>query len=276
MAEAFSPVLREVALALAAKRAMLRREVRDMTTLALGSSHGDFSFDPGYCEGAFNLCCRSQDLRHSLAIYRRVAPAAPKLRNIVIFYSVFSSGHVLERSPSERDICLAMHEILDLDLVYGDPYLTSLRGTLKDRLANWSPQAEGRAGFMPRLQKDFIAESYGAEQRAADHLRISRSNEANLYLVAALLHARRLGHRVLLVLPPARSDYRRACAASPEVLFRSLGEIRGELGVDADFGVLNLFDEPTFADTWFGDFDHLRPLGEGVPMLSRKVRDRVA
>src|SRR3546814_6862555 len=65
-----SPLLRESIALLAAKRAMLAAS-NNITTLVVGSSHGDFGFNPAYCPRSFNLCCRSQDLKHSFHLYRK-------------------------------------------------------------------------------------------------------------------------------------------------------------------------------------------------------------
>ncbi|MCR5877446.1 hypothetical protein [Phenylobacterium sp. J367] len=271
-----SRVFEHSLLKIAAKRAMLRKSIGQITTLALGSSHGDFGFDPEFCPGAFNLCSRSQDLRHSNAIHRRIAPIMPKLRNVVVFYSVFSPGSVLEQSKGELDMCLALHEILDLNLTYSDPYLVAHAGKLRDQYAQYRPEVEGRLGFLPKLQKPFFPESYGAERRAQEHLKLNGRREANLYLVSLLLRAQRLGHQVLVVIPPAREDYRRGCGAPSGVLFRGLAEIRSELEVEAPFGVLDLFADPDFRPEHFGDFDHLLPLGAGTEILSRKVYEALA
>jgi hypothetical protein len=265
-----SELFQQAAFALACKRTMLRGSHDAIATLVVGSSHGDFGFDPGCCPGAFNLCARSQDFRHSDAIYRRVSRALPRLRNLVVFYSVFSPGHVLERSPEERDIALAMHEILDLDVGYTEPALASRAGTLKGELAEWRPQAEGRLGFLPHLQKSFFPNDYGAQRRAQDHLKLNRNNEALLYLAATAVRAQRMGHRLLVVIPPARSDYRRECDAADAALFRGLDLIRTDLEIAA-FDLLNLWNDPAFDDHHFGDYDHLNPLGDGVAVLSTKV-----
>jgi hypothetical protein len=163
-----------------------------------------------------------------------------------------------------------MHEILDLDLTYSDLDLARRAGALKDRLANWTPTVDGRLGFLPTLQKSFFPGSYGADRRAQEHLKLNLGHEALPELVATAMLAQRLGHRLLLVVPPARADYRAACAAPPATLFRGLGEMRAQLSVDA-FTVLNCWDDPDFADPDFGDFDHLLPLGAGSATLSRKV-----
>ena len=269
------PALREALLPVAAKRAMLRALAPGITTLALGSSHGDFGFDPGFCAGGFNLCSRSQDFRHSLAIYRRTAMGLPRLSSVVLFYSVFSPGHVLENSPAERVQCVALHELLDLDLRYDDPGLAAHAGTLKRPLAGYSPQVESRAGFLPRVQKSFFPASYGAERRAQEHLKLNRGTAALAHLLAMLIEARRRGHRLLIVVPPARSDYRSACTAAGTDLFRGLGMIRRELAPGLDLDVLDLFADPAFADAHFGDFDHLAPTGQGPAILSALIERRL-
>lgn len=271
------PLLKSSVILFGAKRKMLR-ELDRVETLVLGSSHGDYGFDPAYFPGSFNLCCRSQDLKHSFHLYRRMCESLQELRNIVVFYSVFSPGNVMERSPGEREICPALNEIFALDITYENDHLAGLAALIKGQLDDVSITLEGRAGFFPSTEKDFIATSYGAERRAADHLKLNRSDEANVYLEQILSMAASRGHRVVIVLPPARKDYQQACGLPIEQLFASLlAVVEGvssslpSLNID----ILNAFDDPRYRDEYFGDFDHLLPFGRGVEMLTSDIQRAV-
>ncbi|CAN7365587.1 hypothetical protein LJR219_002156 [Phenylobacterium sp. LjRoot219] len=266
----FSAAFRSAALMLGYKRTMLRRSADDITTLVLGSSHGDCGFDPGPFPGAFNLCSTSQDLRHSHAIYRRVSRNLPKLKTLVLFYSVFSPGHVLEKSPSDRVYAIALHEMLDLTLAYSELDMAQAAGSLKTRLAQWEPQANGRAGFFPELMTWRFDDSYGVDRRTAEHMKLNASSAALVYLAAIAQLARHQGHRLVVVVTPARSDYKRSCGAPAPVPFRSLTEMRVELQLGG-FDVLSLWDDTRFTDAHFCDFDHIDPAGEGPALLSRTL-----
>lgn len=58
MAPDVSPVLGHEILDLVAKRTSLMVHLDRLRTLVVGSSHGDFGFDPAYVPEAFNLARR--------------------------------------------------------------------------------------------------------------------------------------------------------------------------------------------------------------------------
>lgn len=266
-----TPLFRDSVTLLGAKRTMLREEAHSLTTLVVGSSHGDFGFDPQYYRGSFNLCCRSQDLKHSYALYEKVSELAPNLKNIVVFYSIFSSGFSLEKSPSENDICPVINGIFSLGLEYDDLRLDALSEFARSQLGDLSIQLEGRSGFFPKSGKSFFPAEYGAERRASEHLKRNGHNEENFYLVRIMQLARRLGHNLCIVVPPVRSDYRKSVGMSFSEAFMGLMEVCEQFQSDWDFSLLNCFDDTGFLDEYFGDFDHLLPDGEGARLLTRGV-----
>lgn len=110
MAPDVSPVLGHEILDLVAKRTSLMVHLDRLRTLVVGSSHGDFGFDPAYVPEAFNLCSASQDLLHSTLLVEKMSRLNPTIANIVVFYSTFSPGHVLEKT-SDKLKCAALKEV---------------------------------------------------------------------------------------------------------------------------------------------------------------------
>lgn len=258
----------------AAKRDMLRRNAQAIETLVLGSSHGDYGFDPAGMEGSFNLCSTSQDFRHSLAIYRRVQDRLPKLRNVVIFYSTFSPGHVLELSPPvARRNALAISEVFDLPLRYAEPELARYAGALRGQLATFCPEYTGWMGFLPG-DRWFPPESSAAE-RAVPHMKLNRSLAGLTHLMALLQLTVLHGRRPLVVMPPGRSDYRAACEAIDPSPFRGLDLLREDFVDLVSFEQLSFWGDPAFRDELFGDCDHLNPEGVGPRLLAAGVGDRL-
>lgn len=84
-----SPLLNKAIRTLAAKRTMLKREKDTIETIVVGSSHGDFGFDPRYCDNSFNLCYRSLDLKHSFGLYSYVCNTLPNLKKCSCFLLSF-------------------------------------------------------------------------------------------------------------------------------------------------------------------------------------------
>lgn len=268
-----TPLLRTAIILLAAKRAALQGHEHEVSTLVLGSSHGDFGFDPAHCPGSFNLSCRSQDLKHSARLYEKLAERCPGLRHVVIFHSVFSPGFLLEKT-GEKDIAVALNEMFLLGLTYQDALLVQLSNTVAGRLGNMSVNS-GYCGFTPELGKGFFPPDYGAQRRADEHLKHNRRGGLTLYLIKMLLEATARGHKALVVLPPVRSDYKAALGMDSRALFAELFEVVETFKIGGDVEVINCFDDPAFRDEHFGDFDHLLPGGEGTRILSAMVNDRL-
>jgi len=263
----------------AAKRAMLQQDRHWLTSIALGSSHGDFAFDPTYCPGAFNLCSRSQDFRHSLALYEHAVSQVPNLDSLIVFYSLFSPGNLLEQSPSEKTLAPLMNEIFQLGLSYEDPLLMQIATQLQGRLETVGNTQGGVAGFLPEHQKAFMPASYGAAQRVADHMRLNAREDGNQYLAKLLLLAAELKHRVIVVIPPMHLEYRLHAGADSAFLYRGVLELQqlmGALHPDFAMEILDLYTDAEFLPAHFGDFDHLIPQGEGAMLLSRKVAQALA
>jgi hypothetical protein len=265
-----TPLFRESVTFLGAKRTMLRKESHGLTTLVVGSSHGDFGFDPQYYQGSFNLCCRSQDLRHSYSLYEKVSALAPNLKNVVVFYSIFSPGFLLEKSASENDICPVINGLFSLDLKYDNSRLDALSELARSQLSDLSIELEGRSGFFPKSGKGFFPEGYGAERRANDHLKLNGNSELH-YLIKIMQLAKRLKHNLCIVVPPVRSDYKKYIGMDFSRAFRGLMEVCEQFQSDWDFSLLNCYDDAGFLDEYFGDFDHLLPDGEGASLLTRGI-----
>jgi hypothetical protein len=264
---AFPPLFQEQVLFLVAKRTMLRAIAQDITTLVVGSSHGDFGFDPSFVPGSFNLCCRSQDLKHSYHLYRKLSERNESISNLVIIYSIFSPGSVLENSPSEGEIAVAINELFDLGLEYENPRLSALHSAVAGKLGEMSVRLPGRAGFLPDHGKGFMPASVTAERRAADHMRFNKRRDAVPYMEMMIDLASRNGHRVLIVVPPARSDFRFHVGEGQD-LFESLTPYTEH---EPKIQVLDLYNHEGFDDTCFGDPDHLVPTGKGTAFLSLSV-----
>lgn len=262
------PLLHESILINGAKRTLLQQDQQQLDTIVLGSSHGDFGFNPAFFPGAFNLCCRSQDLKHSYLLYRHITETYPAITSVVLYYSVFSPGSVMEKSPTEKFISPALNELFNLNFDYDDVELQLEFEKIKNQLGAVTVDSNGVRGFFANDFKGFLPESYGAVNRASDHLRYNRREEANVYLIRTLLLAKHLGHKVCIVVPPVRSDFKAATGMPFEVLFKSLLDILYHLHIDHPVTLINGFDSPLFSDDHFGDYDHLLPLGRGTEILS--------
>ena len=104
---------------------MLECDYQNLDTIALGSSHGDHSFNPLYFPNSFNLCCSSQDLNHSFLLYEHIIKNYPNIKNLILYYSIFSSGWNMLKSDSEKYISVTLNELFALGIEYEDEELNS-------------------------------------------------------------------------------------------------------------------------------------------------------
>lgn len=275
-----TPVMLEAIVTLATKRTMLERDKEALETIVVGSSHGDCAFNPAFFDRSFNLCSSSQDLKHSYGLYRQACKVASNLKRVVVFYSVFSPDFFLEKVKSEKEKCPALREVFSLDLEYADSEIEALSHTVRGCLGGLSYEAEAGScsGFTPTQGKFRFPESYGAQRRAQDHMKLNVGNEANAYLMDILLLAKNQGHEVYVVVPPVRSDYRRCLGEAFSYLFRDVIDIVNVYSMvspEPKTQLVNFFDDGDFRDDHFGDYDHLLPTGQGTELLTTKLRKMI-
>lgn len=266
-----SDLLKSSIILLSAKRSMLMEAKDRLETIVLGSSHGDYGFDPAYSRHSFNLCCRSQDLKHSFFLYKHVCELAPSIKNTVVFYSLFSSGSLLEKSPSERDICPALNGLFNLGLHYKHNPLNHLSLNIREQISELPVSLQGHMGFFPVAGKGFIQEGYGVQRRADEHRKLNASQQAHPFLSKVLARADKQNHKVYIVVPPVRQDFKQAVGLEFDQAFKALLDLIATSASKSRVTLLNFYDDNDFKAEHFGDFDHLLPGGEGTRLLSQKI-----
>lgn len=276
-----SQAVRESILQLGAKRVMLEQARDTLETMVLGSLHGDYAFDPAYLPNSFNLCYRSLDLKHCYSLYQRTVTLCPNLKNLVLFYSVFSPGSMLERSLNEADIGPLFSALFDLDVEYQSDRLNQLAQALTHQLQEGmaatlieeAANLDGRAGFLPNYKGAVDASEF--KTRLLSHIKHNYESGADYYLLKILGLANRLGHEVTIVIPPVTSFYRNTLNTRSSILFRELIEVIDLFPWTKPIKLLNAYDDETYEDSFFVDSDHLDARGEGTRKLSRAIADMV-
>ncbi len=259
-----------------AKQRMLREHSPRLRTLVLGSSYGEHGFDPAFCPDSFNLCLRLLDMRHACALYETVAPACPRLQSVVVFHAIGSGSNFSEHARNMGEVCAALEEVFGLGLRYRTPHLLALLEQVRGRAVGLPEDLQGYAGFQPHLLKELPRDLASAATRVAQHLRLSKRTDGNLSLLRILLLARRRGHRVIVVTPPARSDYVKLALEPGRRLLHDLSRMlfRDPHGCPVQW--INGFDSGEFDDGDFVDCDHLSPEGAGTMRLSLRISQAVA
>ncbi|MGQ3049378.1 MAG: tetratricopeptide repeat protein [Niveispirillum sp.] len=241
--------------------------------LVIGSSHGDHAFDSIRAKGSVNLCYTSQDMFHTACVYDWGARHLSKLRTVVIFYSVFSSYFLLQKSEDRWRVA-PIKEVFDIDYKYYDEKIDAISPII----SNWSSgylTPNDQFGFTQQYGNGrYFNNEYGVERRAENHFTSKRTAGQALHLVRILLQAREMGHRVLVVIPPCRHDLR-AVLHDKNRYFQELHWVREQFKLVGNFDIVDFYDDPFFQYEHFGDFDHLDPQGEGCRYLTDMVMSRI-
>jgi hypothetical protein len=193
-----------------------------------------------------------------------------RLKHVVLFYSTFSPGWVLEKSESESPIAVALAHSFNL-------FYSSFG--VRDAVV-MEALAEARA-YPDRFQLDkgfpprdiwFFDDCYGVANRVSKHMKYNRSEFSIKYLFKMFSLGKKLNHRILLVLPPYRRDYRAEFDAAGGDRYSGLCGLQMVGDQKAKPEVLDFYDDMAFDFEDFGDFDHLNPAGRGVSNLTRSIK----
>lgn len=224
--------------------------LKDKTvTLAIGNSHGLYGYRAN--KGAFNFCDFSQDLYTSFKVYEYYANAK-NLKNIILFYSVFSNGFELSKTNS-KNLCAMYKYFFEIPYIGIDKEIeedfNEMSKTLKrtDKIKNFY------GNF-----KNYKNNNFPAEKRIQTHLRENqRNNIQNKWLTEIIEIAKKQNHNLYICIAPARKDYR-DLLPNKDILFQSLYEtIKDTNKVE----LINLYDSENFNTTDFCDTDHLNLIG---------------
>ena len=232
----------------------LRLHEQTVKTLILGSSHGYYGYRADEKLDEFNGAESSQDLYYSYEIYKQFSDA-PKLKNVVLFYSVFSPGNILELT-AEKWRCDFYR------LFYGIPYRftpekakENVMKSLAGFIISEQEKAPVDAHYTGNCDYSFFMTSFDLNKRVKKHLKSNcrRENQTE-FVRKAILLAKEKGHNLYIVIPPHRSDYTNLLSPFEE-LFPDL------LAIKDDVNILSFLRDPRFYDSDFGDMDHLNQTG---------------
>lgn len=245
------------------KKSVLLNNINEIETLVLGSSHGDYGFNPLYSDKvSYNLCYTSQDLYYSYKLYEKLYNKTPKMKNIIVFYSVFSSGLELEKT-SEYPICSCYKLLFDIPYKTNKSYKKIEKQFSKELLEPLTIPDYYLGYNNPQI---FFSENFGVKNRVKTHLRENlRSNKQNDYINKIFELSKQANHNLTIIIPPARSDYKSNLPDSAD-LFKKLYIISNNR-----FNILNFYDNNDFLFEDFGDFDHLNC--DGAEKLTKKINE---
>lgn len=239
----------------------------EITTLIFGSSHGLYGY---HAEGSeFNLCDVSQDLYYSYHLYA-LSCDFPQLKTVIFFYSVFSPGHMLEKT-AENLKCLFYKELYHIPYRFLPDNAFSIEKWQFDKFMRTFELSSDPSKKNGNCEKyTFFPATVSAEERVTGHLKNNKRKESqNNFISQAARLAAGKGHRFVIVIPPFRSDYCKCLPASEEMFSELLCIMKQEKNIE----LINFINDPDFTDTDFGDTDHLTL--DGALKLTKKIRDKL-
>ena len=238
-----------------------------INTIILGSSHSEFGYRAG--ENEINLGLSYQDLYYNFKIYEIINN--PKIKNIILFYSVFTPGDSLIMSKSR-------HYAIAYKMLWGIPYqdeniandkgLTKLENGYKKRykkLLSKSTYKKNDYGNEEKYLSSF--ENLTPEQRAKLHYKINQKhNNQTKYVVKMAKLMQKYEQNMYIVLSPATCEYKEFLPKSEELFAELYSAVKNFENIK----IINCYDI-NFEKNEFVDWDHLNL--DGAIKLTDIIKD---
>lgn len=250
------------------KQQAFLREASHVHTLVLGSSH---AYNGWVAQpGEFNYGLRNCDLYHACSLYRRFSERGlvRSVKNVVLFYDVFSPGFLMEKT-SRGSLAIPYFHLWDI------PYQGELRidhrvidRRLKEMFAQEARRMQPPEGYLGNASY-----ARGSKPPPEVHGRVrahlkhnARPDDQTRFLEGLVTCCCRQGHQLLVVMPPVRKDYADLLTQPQEVIFARLIAFCTQHQVK----MIDLTRDERFEDSDFLDSDHLAL--QGAEKLTAIIR----
>lgn len=242
----------------------LLKNKNDIKTVILGSSHANYGYVPQKSE--CNLGGNSQDMYLMYNLYKYLMEHDfKKLKNVVLFYDVFSDGFDLLKTRFHF-VCIPYK------LLYNIPYRKKLN--FKDRIIEKSCQKSLNSnnytlpkGYRGMSLYRIWNKEIDVAKRVSSHLKNNHREISQIgYLDTIIKECEKKHHNLYIVTPPLRADYRAFLPEYSDIFANLIKSIRGKKHVK----LLNYQTDSDFCNDDFGDCDHLNKTG--ATKLANKIR----
>lgn len=259
------------------KKVALDELKNNIKTLILGSSHGLAAFNPDISKdkSIFNLCFGSQDLYYSYKMYEKYASELKNLKTVLCFYSVFSPGSDLTKSPYKHLIQYYKY-VYDID--YRDEndkiYYKKELDFLNKRFCNIYKN-ENYRGFQA-LEGSNIDDEKGRHEIKA-HVKISNlhTNQED-YILKMYDIAKKYNHKLIIVIPAFSPKYYEICKEECEkqnVAYDKIFSSVYEIQKDKDIEIMNFFEYEGFEQGDFYDYEHMN--NKGANKITKLIMEKL-
>ena len=242
----------------------------EIDTLVLGSSHAQMGW---WAEGReFNWGLAYEDLYTAYEIYRKWGRGS-RVKDIIVFYSVFSPGDNNVLSPS-KGVSVGIKAATGIDWLEERPGMyPQLEGAVwkcRRKCRRHLKRNKPLPGDLGNERMYLPFKTATAEERALAHLKGNKRNsKMNVYLEKLIEDADKVGQKVWIVVPPASGGYREALKNEKD-MFSGVESFARRY---SNTKLLNHFYDDDFTDDDFIDWDHLN--NQGAKKLTSKVRQEM-
>ncbi|MBP5344534.1 MAG: DUF1574 family protein [Alphaproteobacteria bacterium] len=238
-----------------AKKQAIEAQAHTIEVLGLGSSFCARNFNTDMVPNAVNLGTTDQDLYTTDWLFQKYLPTLLNLKKVVFFYGVFSPGHELEKTRSEKTV--AIHHYV-FGVPYNVDYLPKYKKAYLHRLKKAKRTSLPASGYIPTPQ-DFNPHPMDLEFRVNSHLKNNRrGTNQTRHLGNICKLCKQKGIALYVVIAPVHKDYIRALKSiKDKTLFKELFALTQKNHIP----VLNKLRDKSFKENEFYDCDHLNKQG---------------
>lgn len=237
------------------KKQGLEAKASDIKILGLGSSFCARSFNTDLIPNAFNLGTTDQDLYTTHFLFQKYLPILKNLKKVIFFYGIFSPGHELAKTHSEKTV--AIHHYV-FDVPYPVNYLGKYKKAYLHRLKKIDQSFETQSGYIP-TKDDNDKHPISPIGRVQSHLKNNnRGTNQTRYLEKIYQLCKQHHIKFYVAISPVNQSYIDALGdETDEHLFRELYTFTQKEHIP----VLNEMRNKSFPDEEFFDCDHLNRNG---------------
>ena len=223
--------------------------------LALRGSTTDFGFCSPMIKNSYNLGLTNADLFTTYQLYSRYRYELTNLKDVVVFVNPSVIGYFYIHTASKY-LSVVYSHFFDIDY----PSIDTLEDKYLKRIENRINKIEKDISV---VENDYLGyetksftEKIDVESRAATHLRENiREPDQIIYLEKLSKLISDDGRKLLVVIPPFRSDYK-ALLPSEDVVFKKIFEAK-LLNTE----IVSYYNSSKFSDADMGDTDHMNEQG---------------
>ncbi len=238
---------------------------KHIKTLVLGASTARDGFLPEP-ESDFNLGTSSQDLYRTYNLYKWCTQTkSTNLKNIVLFFDVFTPGLQLEKTSEA-------YKAIIYKYLYNIPYAFKLH----KKYRKFENSCATHFKSAQTITKEYYGQSFYDSVNHKEYVQSivqkhiknnQRNNNQIAYLEQLIIQAQENKHNIYVVIPPYRNDYKQHLP-DHKIVFH---ELYNMLEKHNTVTLLNFLNDNDFNSEDFNDCHHLNK--NGAIKLTKKIKN---